>query len=228
MLKKQKRGYLLTILIHFDMKETQIWDVFTESIKPFKILKNDSNIYTNFENIINSIKIKLKSGINSVIILQKQKDSMPKNFLEHVNKHYKWLISGNKRIFIKIFETGFKDQENISLLHKNQKFEEILSDILKEETSQISEFLEKAINENKIFYDIIEIKKIIKNRENFSGFLLISEKIDLANKNDRDYKSITQLSKNKGIKIKIFNSNIIFSQRIEKLGGIILIENSFL
>ena len=223
--KKQKRGYLLALLINIDNEETQIWDVYSELLKLFKIINKNSNDYTYYEKLINIIRQKIKTGVNSIIILQKQKQDTAKKILEHINKHHKWLITGNNRLFINSLEISLKENENIEGLIKNKEFNKILEEIIELETKELSYKLEEAINENKIYYSIIEISQIIKET-NIQGYILISEEFDIENRNNSKYRSLIQISKNKGVKNKIIKLNSILSSRIIDLGGIVFIKIS--
>ena len=81
MTKKQKRGFLVALLIGFDEKEIHIWKVYSHSLRAHKKINltrrwkylDDKQIYNLLENVVNHIRQAIKDGLKSILLASPSK-----------------------------------------------------------------------------------------------------------------------------------------------------------
>lgn len=240
--KRQKRGYLVALLIGFDEQEIHIWRVYSHSIREYKHVKldrkwknmDDKQIYHFNETLVNIIRPVIKEGLKSILLAELPKKECSDKFLEHVKKHHQWLIRSrgdNKVSFGQIVGSAGNFEEATFLINKHE-FIEVLTETTSDEGDKIINQLEKSINSNDenviITYGLKEIEGLIYKggkQNKFSGdkgnYLLISREF-LENHNQKNrINRLMQIAENKGVSIKIYSEETPAGNRVIQFGGIL-------
>jgi len=237
---KPKRGFLMALLIGFDEKQLRSWEVYSHSLRSFKTIKysrkwkylDEKQKYNLFEDLVDLIRPLIKKGLKSILIASEEKNEISNVFLDHVNKHHRWLMKGYNRVsFGKII--GLADSlESAKRLISHEDSLSIIEETITDELSQLSEKLEMLIRTGDpnelLLYNLEGIESIVfeggkkdRSAANILELLVVTEKFLERKKLKSRLHRLLQIAQNKGIKTKIIPIDspeaIIFTQ----LGGIV-------
>ena len=179
---------------------------------------------------MDKIRLVIKEGIKSNLIVSPPKTEYSKEFLSHVKKHHFWLLKKgqNAVVFNEIIGSA-KNLEEVSYLVQNEYFKEAVEEVSNQEGMLILEDLDELINKpnkySKILYTVAEIEREIDKRwkvnEVKPNYIILSDKIlDNPKKRRRTYR-ILQIAKNHGIKTKIVNAESDAGLKVEMFGGLV-------
>jgi hypothetical protein len=106
-LKKEhyyKGGYPITALVGFDKKKATVCRIFSMADKPFKTIEFNENdrksLYSLHESIVDALRPIINEGVRAIVLASPVKTGYRSEFLNHVKKHYSWLIRGDGSTFI--------------------------------------------------------------------------------------------------------------------------------
>jgi stalled ribosome rescue protein Dom34 len=245
MRKKQKRGFLVALLIGFEEKKVHIWKVYSHSLRAHKDLRmfrkwkymDTKQIYNLLEDVVNLIRPVIKEGVRSILLACEEKKDYSSIFLNHVNKHHHWLVKGYNRVsFGKIIGLA-NSLESAGDLVSQERASEIVEETISEEYDYLVKRLDKLINsgdpDDLLLYNLEDIEKIIylggkkdKSVAEKLDLVIISEKYIKNQKNKNRIHRLIQISMNKGIKTKTISKENPIVDRFDQLGGIIAFKKS--
>ncbi|TFG16651.1 MAG: hypothetical protein EU531_05855 [Promethearchaeota archaeon] len=238
--RKQKRGFLAALLIGFDEKQLRSWKVYSHSLRSYRTIKfsrkwkylDEKQKYKLFEDLVDLLRPVIKEGLKSILIASEEKLNISDAFLEHVNKHHRWLMKGYNRIsFGKII--GLADSlENAKRIISREDTLNIVEETISDELNQWSKKLEMLINTGDpnelLLYNLEGIESII-----FEGgkkdltvaakleLLIVTENFIERQKHKSRVHRLLQIAQNKGIKTKIVPKDSTEAIGFTQLGGIV-------
>src|SRR3990172_9649627 len=96
--KNYRRGYPVAILVGIEQDHAALWQIFSQVAKPQQTIpingerKNQKNLYSFHETIINALRPVLKEGVRSIIVASPPRSSYAQEFLTHIKSHHAWLL----------------------------------------------------------------------------------------------------------------------------------------
>jgi stalled ribosome rescue protein Dom34 len=243
--KKQKRGFLIALLIEFEERKIHTWKVYSHSLREYKTLRmprkwnymDTKQIYNLLEDVVNLIRPIISEGLKSILLACEEKKEYTTIFLDHVNKHHRWLVKGYNRVsFGKV--NGVADSlESAKNLISQEKSFAAIEETIAEEHSQLVRRLDKLINsgdpDGLLLYNLKDIEAIIylggkkdKSAAEQLDLVIITEKFIKNQKNKNIIYRLIQISTNKGIKTKMIAEDSPAVDRFDQLGGIIAFKKS--
>ena len=101
---RTKRGHPVALLIGLHEDNAVFWRIFSKIVKPDIIIKrgrkrkfqNNKQIYNFHEEIVEKLRPIIKEGLKSVLLASPPKKEYSTEFLNHVQKHHKWLLKREK------------------------------------------------------------------------------------------------------------------------------------
>ncbi|MFW9819085.1 MAG: hypothetical protein ACFFE5_05695 [Candidatus Thorarchaeota archaeon] len=238
--KPIKRGHQVAILIGLHDNDAVFWKIYSESIRFHKSIKrgrkrksqNTKHLYHFHEEIIDTLRMIIKEGIRSVILLSPPKEVYSDEFLNHDKKHQSWLLKkgNNQVIFSKIIGNQAKTPKDVYFLKNQDYFREIVDKTSNQEGLLILDELTEIINKNekfsKILYTWEEIEqelRYIKRNPNSPkpNYIILTEEYIKNPKNRNKIHRILQIAKNLEIKTKIVKLESEAGGIVEQFGGLI-------
>ena len=240
MRKKQKRGFLVALLIGFEERKIHAWKVYSHSLRDYKELRmtrkwkymDTKQIYNLLEDLVNLIRPIIKEGVRSILLACEEKQDYSTIFLDHVNKHHIWLVKGHNRVSFGMITGLANSLESARDLVSQERSSEIVEETISGEYDYLVRRLNKLINsgdpDNLLLYNLEDIEKIIylggkkdKSVVEKLDLVIISEKFIKNQKNKNRIYRLIQISMNKGIKTKTISEDSPLVDRFDQLGGII-------
>jgi stalled ribosome rescue protein Dom34 len=216
--RRGRRGYPTAILVGLNKEATNIWLVYSESIKQgVNILRqeDDKTSYKYNEEIIRSIKKLLIDGFNQLLIVSPKKTGL----LDHINKSHGWLT---KKLTVREIQGRASKVSDVINLAKNNIIQDAVNQVAVEVDARIIEQLEKALNNDSVIFTVKELLDIIRT-ERTPKFIVASERFDAEWRENRRYQSLIQKAKNAGAIFTILKRNSLGYVRVEQLGGFVCI-----
>ena len=237
--KRLKRGYPVAILIGFHHKQVDLWQVFSERVKPIETIKignrktkNAKRISAFHEAIIDILRPLMKEGIRSILLSSLVKTNYADLFLEHVKKHHAWLVqekaSSTVSFGILVGEACTLDEVNE--LMETKKYKEIMEQTIARETDKIIDTLEKRLNvdvpDDLLIFSLKDIEDIMYSRwepEDLKPeYLLLTDKYLATSKQKNQLNKLMQIAKNRKVKVKVMKEKeTVAGSRVAQFGGIV-------
>ncbi|MHA1730026.1 MAG: hypothetical protein ACTSWY_15055 [Promethearchaeota archaeon] len=245
--RRKKRGYPVAVLIGFNISNAFFWYVYSEKIKPGKIISlggkkkrnEQGKVYNFHEEIIRELKPSLKAGVKSVVICSPPKTNYGNDFLEHVKNHHLWLSikkHPNSAFFGELSGSATNLEEVTYLINGEnaQKFKDIIKQTTTNEADNLIKTLEKRLNDqkssNNIMYNLKNIEKVLygtkkdtkkdSNNFGFDYILLTDQYLSKSGRKNRLHR-LLQIAENYGIKTKIVDTETFAGAYLERLGGLV-------
>ncbi len=244
--KRQKRGFLVALLVSFDEQAIYLWKIFTHQIREFKQVKlakkwkntTDKEKYHLYEDLVNLLRPIIKEGLKSVILANPPKHDYSSEFLEHVKKHHQWLIRlrGSNQVSFGQIVGNASSLDQANALIAEQKSVDVIRETTSVEGDLMINHFEKVINakdKNAIFlYDLKEIEnyvyKIVQEEDSSGGkvdYLILTDNfLDSHAQKNRIHK-LMQIAENKGILTRVITGESPAGTRVNQFGGIICFKN---
>jgi len=240
--KRQKRGFLVALLIGFDEQKIHFWKVYTHSVKRYTHLSLSNKWkyadfkqkYQYFEEIVNILRPIVKNGLKSILLANPLKLNYSSDFLVHINKHHRWLVSSRKDNQVSFGQIkGYaRDLNEARLLIEQSNSLDILLETSSDESKLLTNLLEKTINKSddktSVLYGLQEIEEFIymggkkdKSVAEKLDYLLISDNFIADHKNKNRIYRLKQIAENKGIITRVFSKDTPAGNRINQYGGIV-------
>ncbi|MHA1150618.1 MAG: hypothetical protein ACTSR8_20550 [Promethearchaeota archaeon] len=239
---RQKRGFLVALLIGFDEQAINLWKIYTHSIRSYSSLKlkrkwkysDSKQKYHYYEDLVDLIRSLVREGLRSILLANAPKKDYSEGFLQHINKHHQWLVRSraDNKVSFGMLEGNARNLKDVSYLMSKEKSFKILNNTTSEEAELLIAQLEKSINANDkdiiVLYGLRDIEEIIykggkKDRyaKEKVDILLITENILKNPKLRNRVHRLKQIAKNKGIITRILPKESTQSDRINQFGGIL-------
>ncbi len=240
--KNKKRGFAVCILVGCDEQAIHIWKVFSETVRKYKTMKlprkwkhtSEKDMYHFYEDLIDLLRFLMDSGLKSVLLAEPQGSNCTTKFLEHIQKHHRWLIDskGSKQVVFGQIAGNANELSGVRYLIEQEKTQKIIKRITSEEAYFLIKELEKSINANNpnilVVYGLKEIENLIYEggkkdnsiAEKVDYLLLTDEFLENHENKNRIYR-LKQIAENKGIITKVIFGESPAGKRIDQFGGII-------
>ena len=236
---RKKRGYPVAILIGFEPKKTVLWEVFSERIKPLKIIKlkkqreklAENEIYNFHEEIIDAIRPHIKNGLKSIIIANPRNSLFSEQFQQHIQKHHKWLSQEKSTNLLTIgtIEESASSDEDVSELFQNQAFKAIIEKTTAKEASNIIDELEKQLQMvsqgEVVLYSLQDIEDLTYGQWKFGKrhpkYVMLTNTFLEKHKQKPRLQRLLQILENKKVKTKVVDADTVAGERITQFGGLI-------
>jgi stalled ribosome rescue protein Dom34 len=235
--RRYKRGYPVAVLVGFESDHAAIWRIFSRVAKPTSKLElagrrtDEKTLYNFHESVIDTLKPILREGVKTVVIAAPARTAYTTNFMEHIQKHHRYLIQSknpNRANFAEIVGSADSPTQ-VAELVKTPQFTKIVAETTSEEADHIVGALEKQLYDTRdraiALYSLKEIEDIIydKNRKaDFeNSYLLLTNQYLAASRSKSRIHRLMQISQNKKVKTKIVNAETAAGARISQFGGII-------
>ena len=240
MTKKPKCGTFLAILMSYDDKKVYFWKIYSHSLRAYETIKlprkwqylDNKQLYNLFENVVDIMRKVVRDGLKSILIASSYNNKYWKQLREHISQHHKWLLKGYNRVSFGEMIGTATSLESAKNLISTEESKQVVTEIISEEIYQLAERLEKIINTGNsnigLLYSLDEIEAIVY--EGGKKDKSAAEKLDLIiftqnyidNQKDKvRIQRLTQIAKNKGIKMKIISIEDPSVDRFDQFGGII-------
>ena len=235
--KGYKRGYPIALLVSFEDDHAVLWQIFSQVAKLHVRLMLDGKrtdakgLYNFHESVVDALRPMLEEGVRSVAVTAPMKTTYAQDFLDHVQKHHAYLIQTKKTsrtAFVKL--VGSADQPHkVAELVKTREFRRSVTETTSEEADHIVNILEKYLfgkeSNSVVLYSLKEIEDMVYGQWKPDGlrteYLLLTDKY-LADSKDRNrVNRLLQISKNKKVKTRVFDSETPAGKRISQFGGIV-------
>ena len=219
MSRRGRRGYPTSILIGLDEKAAHFWTIYSESVKPSKVLTrigdDEKSAYKFHEEIVESIRTMLPEGFTGVIIASEYRTQHTLRIMEHITKRHRWL---KDRATISQLTGKASTASEVTQLIRANKIQETVKEASDEAGEKLLNLLERALRENNVLYTIEELSTAL-NVERRPIAVLITEEFDDRNRRNRRFQSLTQISRNFGASVTILKQTNTASVRLSQLGG---------
>ena len=240
MKKKQRRGFLVALLIGFDEKTIHSWKVYTHSLRGYKTIKlprkwkylDDKQKYNLLEDMVNIIRPIIREGLKSIILANPEKEEYSATFLDHVKKHHQWLLKGYNRVSIGVIDGVADSLESAKFLISQEESKLAIDDTINDELHEIVKRLDKLIHtgdpEKQLLYTLEEIGDIVyeggkkdKTAAERLDIIIITAKFIEKQANKSHVHRLLQIANNKGVKTKTISIESPFTDRFDQLGGLL-------
>ncbi len=238
--RRPKRGHPIGILIGLHIDNAVIWKVYSNSIRFFlkvsrgRKRRNQSRkqLYNFHEKLINVLRPIIKEGNRNLILLSPPKELYSNEFLNHINKHHRWLLKkGESQVILsKVVGNQAKTKKDILYLKSQESFKNIIDKSSNQEglliLGQLKDLINKNENHSKILYTLEEINRelrLIKENPNKNkpNYIILTEEYITNPKNRNKAHRILQIAKNLEIKTKIVKQESEAGAILDKFGGLI-------
>jgi len=240
--KKTKRGFPVCILVSFDEQVIHIWKVFSETVRKYKTMKlprkwkhaSEKDIYHFFEDLIDLLRPLMDSGLKSVLLVEPPRSNWSTKFLEHIQKHQRWLLDskGSTQVAFGQVSGNAHEVSGVRYLIEQEKTQKEIKRITSKEVYFLIKEFEKSINVNDpnilVVYGLNEIENLIYEggkKDNSVAekvdYLLLTEKFLENHENKNRVYRLIQIAENKGIITKVIFEESSAGNRIDQFGGII-------
>ena len=235
--RRYGRGYPVALLIGFENDHVVLWRIFSRVVKLSRRLEFEGGwaesqaLYKFHETIIGALKPVLNEGVRTVVVAAPVRTTYASNFLEHVQKHHRYLIQSknpNRANFVVLVGSA-DDHIKVAEMVKNKIFTELISETTSEEADQVINVLEKHLysttNSSVVLYTLKEIEDTIysdqKCREFRMEYLLLSNKYLTDSKQKNRIHRLLQIAKNNNVKTNVVKEGTPAGNRINQFGGLV-------
>lgn len=235
--QKYKRGYPVAVLIGFQEDRAILWQIFSCVVKPFLRVdldtkrNDDKGLYNFHESVVEKLKPALNKGVRSVVVSSPTRTDYAQKFLEHVQKHHRYMIQSRNphcTNFAEIIGSA-NDILQVSDIVKTKEFKDSIEKTTTEEADQVVNLLEKHLycsdNNSVVLYSLKEIEDMIYNEEKIkkaqTEYLLLTDKYLSESRQKNRIHRLLQIARNKQVKTNVINSETSAGSRITQFGGIV-------
>ena len=235
--RRYRRGYPVALLIGFENDHVVLWRIFSRVVKLSRRLEFEGGwaesqaLYKFHETIIGALKPVLNEGVRTVVVAAPVRTTYASNFLEHVQKHHRYLIQSknpNRANFV-VLVGSVDDHIKVAEMVKTKIFTELIAETTSEEADHVINRLEKHLygttNSSVVLYTLKEIEDTIysdqKCREFRMEYLLLSNKYLTDSKQKNRIHRLLQIAKNNNVKTNVVKEGTPAGNRINQFGGIV-------
>lgn len=231
--KNYKRGYPVAILIGIEKDQAAIWQIFSQVAKHQQNIpltgerKEQKNLYSFHESIINSIRPILKEGIRNIIVSSPPRSNYAQDFLDHIKTSHAWLQQGINKASISQIAGSASTPTQVAVLTKTSAFKELIQENADQETENLLEILEKRLskNDNLVLFSLPEAENVILYPQAPGKpepqYLMLTNKFLAESRQKNRINRLMQIAANHGVKTRVVNSDSMAGKRLAQLGGIV-------
>lgn len=222
------RGYPIAVLVGLNENRASVWDVYSQSIKPDKVIEKESNYYNFHEAIINQLRPKVKQGVKTIFLASTEEKNYKKLY-EHIEKHQRWLIVGYElnRATIRYLEGSAMDIDSVVELIEDSDLQRTIKQASQEDVERVMEALEKRLGTAKgidnLLFTLSEIEEAVYSNESRLEYILVTT--EFQRKHRRRTQRLLQIAQNKNIKTMTIETKTPIGARLTQFGGLISITN---
>ncbi len=230
-------GYAVAVLVGLKEDEAVLWRVYSNVAKTEKTLKltgfrSDAKAVYNFhESIVNALRPVLKEGVKTVILATPPRTGYSANFLRHIKDHHAWLTTGPGKATFAELQGAANTPHEVAELTRKPDFKGRIGDATSSETENLLELLEKRLNvashEPLVAYSLEESEEKIlgawqpgKSKPEY--LLLVNTALSPSRQRNR-IQRLMQVAANRGVKVRVVDSETTAGKRLMQLGGIVCI-----
>ena len=233
----------MALLVGFEDDHAVLWQIFSHVAKLHVKLTLDGKrtdakgLYNFHESVVDALRPMLEEGVRSVVVTAPVRTTYAQDFLDHVQKHHAYLIQTNKpnrTTFAKLVGSASQPHE-VAELVRTEEFHRSVTETTSGEADHIVSILEKYLfgkeSNSVILYSLKEIEDMVYARgsanDSRAKYLMLTDKY-LADSKDRNrINRLLQISKNKKVKTRVFDSETPAGKRISQFGGIVFFTISY-
>ena len=144
--RRRRRGYPVAILIGLEHRKTKLWNIYSQSIKPGKTIKKDTNYYNFYEEIIDNLRPRIKEGVKTILVASMDEKNY-EEFYNHIEKHQRWLIGGYKlnQVTLEYIEGSATDEDAVIELIEESGLKRTIKKASQEDIKRVMSVLEKRL-----------------------------------------------------------------------------------
>jgi len=227
----------VAVLVGFESNHAVFWDVFSRVVKQSNRLELDGKrtdekmLYNFHETVVEKLKPVLNEGVRSVVVVSPVRTTYAQQFLEHVQKHHRYMIQSKSPNCANFATLGGSADDPITVaeLVKTKEFTNLLEKTTSEEADQVVGSLEKHLygtdNNSTVLYSLKEIEDRVystkKDKELQTEYLLLTDKYLRESRQKNRIHRLLQIAKNKKIKTSVINAETSAGTRINQFGGLV-------
>jgi len=232
-----RRGYAVAVLVGFKEDEAALWRVYSNVAKPEKTIRlngfrsDAKSVYNFHESIVNALRPVFKEGVKTVILASLPRSGYSADFLRHVKDHHAWLTQGpSKATFVEL-QGAANTPHEVAELTRKPDFKSRIGDATSSETENLLELLEKrlsaACQEPLVAYSLEESEEKIlsawqQGKPKPEYLLLVDTALSRSRQRNR-LQRLMQVATNRGVKVRVVDSETSAGKRLMQLGGIVCI-----
>jgi stalled ribosome rescue protein Dom34 len=227
-----RRGYPVAVLIGFDRDRAVLWRVFSQVVKPHSTIQapreGKRELYNFHEAIVSALRPILKEGVGSVVLAAPARTSYVKEFLDHVAKHQPWMTRGSGSATFTSIVGSAVTQNEVSSLIRTGEVQRAIGTSAAGEADRIKSLLESRLSlddASPILYSLYEIEGLIFDQlvtgRPEPEYLILTDRFLTSHR--RRTQRLMEASRSRGIKTNVVGVNTTAGQRVEQLGGMVLL-----
>ncbi|MBE0633594.1 hypothetical protein IH574_03395 [Candidatus Bathyarchaeota archaeon] len=224
------RGYPVAVLIGLEERRASVWNIYSQSIKPDTVIKQESSSYNFYETLVDLLRPNIKQGVKTVLIASPD-DKNWKRFYEHIEKHQRWLIGGYElnRVTLEYVEGSAENIEAVMKLIEKSGLQRTIEQASREDSKRVMGVLEKRLGSpegiDSLLFSLDELEAAVYGEASRIEYVLLST--DFHQQHRRRTQRLLQVAQNKGIKAMTVEANTPMGTRVSQFGGLICMMNGF-
>ena len=235
--QRYRRGYPVAVLVGIEEAQAVFWNIFSQVVKPSGKVnldgarKNEKVLYNFHQSVVEKLKPVINEGVRSVVVSSPVRTTYAQQFLDHVQKHHRYMIQSKNPQCAKfaVLVGSAQDKIKVAELVKTKDFTRLIEKTTAEEAEQVVGSLEKHLysleNGSVVLYSLKEIQNRVfsqdKNKTSQTEYLLLTDKYLSESRQKSKIHHLIQIAQNKKIKSKVISSETPAGARITQLGGIV-------
>jgi stalled ribosome rescue protein Dom34 len=237
-----RRGFPVAVLIGLEVDHAILWRVFSNVVKPNVTLRLSGTragtkaLYSFHEAIVDALRPALKEGVKSIVVAAPMKTDYPQVFLDHIRKHYAWLVQAsgpNSATFGVLVGSASKPHE-VAELVKTKRFRDLMSETTSADADRIVDALEKGISDVEdgavVLYSLEEVENLIYGKWSSGGvrpeYLMLTDEYLLNHREKSRINRLMQISNNKNVKTMVVDADTPAGNRLKQFGGLVCLARS--
>ena len=227
-----RRGYPVAVLIGFDGNRAVLWRVFSQVVKPHSTIKaprgSKRELYNFHEAVVNSLRPILKEGVGSVVVAAPSRTSYVKEFLDHIAKHQPWMTRGTGSATITGIVASATTLDEVSALVRTGEVQRAIGTSAEGEADRIKSLLESRLAQDDaspILYSLFEIEEMTfdqrVNGRPEPEHLILTDRFLAAHR--RRAQRLMEAARSRGARAHVVGVKTAAGQRVEQLGGMVLL-----
>jgi stalled ribosome rescue protein Dom34 len=215
--------------------------VFSSVVKPDVTVqlkgyrRDEKSVYSFHEAIVNALRPAFKEGVRSVVVVAPMRTYFADVFLDHVKKHYPWLIKGESdTATFRVLVSSAGQLHEVTELVKTEAFRQSISETTSEQADRVVDMLEKRLNDLQgrtlVLYSLEEIEDLICRPLTPEGprpeYLVLTDNYWVSSKEKNRVHRLVQIAKNKNVKTMTVKAETRAGKRLAQLGGVVCLLRS--
>ena len=201
-----------------------MWNIYSQSIKPYIVIKLDNTPYNFYESIINHLRPGIKQGVKTIIIASTN-DKNYEAFHKHIEKHQRWLIGGYElnQVTLEYIKGSANDLDTVLELIEESSLQTTIREASQEDINRVMRVLEKRLSTPRgidtLLFTLHEIEETIEDEESNPEYVLLTNEFQQSHR--RRTQRLLQIAQNKRIKSMIVDARSPMGTRLTQFGGLI-------